>query len=158
MFSVHCVRTVPRKQYSSSYYSSSVMFFTPRRRQKIQKILKFLKVPKILKIQKKKKILEIAGLTLSGPNVAAYAPKGREGRSQEAWRAQRTKPRGPEGLQLEVGSRLLVHIYLYKNKLTKARKMRKPPGTLGLKKFGPGKIWVENVWTQKSFWVKKVFG
>ena len=27
-----------------------------------------------------------------------------------------------------------------KNKLAKARKMRKPPGMLGLKKFGPGKI------------------
>ena len=29
----------------------------------------------------------------------------------------------------------------YVNKLAKARKMRKPPGTLGLKNFGPGKIW-----------------
>ena len=28
------------------------------------------------------------------------------------------------------------------NKLAKARKMRKPAGTLGLKKFGPGKLWV----------------
>ena len=28
--------------------------------------------------------------------------------------------------------------------------MRKPPGMLGLKKFGPGKIWVENVWTQNT--------
>ena len=28
--------------------------------------------------------------------------------------------------------------------------MRKPPGTLGLKKFGPGKIWVENVSTQNT--------
>ena len=36
------------------------------------------------------------------------------------------------------------------NKLAKARKMRKPPGTLGLKKFGPGKIWVKNVWTQNT--------
>ena len=36
------------------------------------------------------------------------------------------------------------------NKLAKARKMRKPPGTLGLKNFGPGKIWVENVWTQNT--------
>ena len=26
--------------------------------------------------------------------------------------------------------------------------MRKPPGTLGLKKFGPGKFWVEKVWAQ----------
>ena len=38
----------------------------------------------------------------------------------------------------------------YKNKLAKARKMRKPPGMLSLKKFGPGKIWVENVWTQNT--------
>ena len=29
------------------------------------------------------------------------------------------------------------------NKLAKARKMRKPLGTLDLKKFGPGKSWVE---------------
>ena len=36
------------------------------------------------------------------------------------------------------------------NKLAKAWKMRKPPGTLGLKKFGPGKIWVENVRTQNT--------
>ena len=28
--------------------------------------------------------------------------------------------------------------------------MRKPPGTLGLKKFGPGKIWVEMVLTQNT--------
>ena len=26
--------------------------------------------------------------------------------------------------------------------------MRKPPGTLGLKKFGPDKFWVEQVWAQ----------
>ena len=37
-----------------------------------------------------------------------------------------------------------------KNKLAKARKMRKPPGKLGLKKFGPCKIWVENVSTQNT--------
>ena len=36
------------------------------------------------------------------------------------------------------------------NKLAKAQKMRKPPGTLGLKKFGPGKIWAENVSTQNT--------
>ena len=34
------------------------------------------------------------------------------------------------------------------NKLAKARKMRKPPGTLGLKKFGPGKLWVKKIWGQ----------
>ena len=47
---------------------------------------------------------------------------------------------------------LKIHIReaLAKNKLAKARKMRKPPGTFGLKKFGPGKIWVENVWTQNT--------
>ena len=36
----------------------------------------------------------------------------------------------------------------FQNKLAKARKMRKPPGTLGLKKFGPGKYWVTKVWVQ----------
>ena len=34
------------------------------------------------------------------------------------------------------------------NKLAKARKMRKPPVTLSLKKFGPGKFRVEKVWSQ----------
>ena len=34
------------------------------------------------------------------------------------------------------------------NKLAKARKTRKSPGTLGLKKFGLGKLWVEKVWAQ----------
>ena len=34
------------------------------------------------------------------------------------------------------------------DKLAKARKMHKPPGTLGLKKFGPGKFWVKKVWAQ----------
>ena len=34
------------------------------------------------------------------------------------------------------------------NKLAKARKMRKPPGTLSLKKFGLGNLWAEKVWTQ----------
>ena len=38
--------------------------------------------------------------------------------------------------------------YFSANKLAKARKMRKPPGTLRLKKFGPGKFWVEKVWAQ----------
>ena len=28
--------------------------------------------------------------------------------------------------------------------------MRKPPGTLSLKKLGPGKIYVANVWTQNT--------
>ena len=37
------------------------------------------------------------------------------------------------------------------NKLAKARKMLKPPGTLGLKKFGLGKVWVEKVWAQNIF-------
>ena len=36
------------------------------------------------------------------------------------------------------------------NKLAKARKMPKLPGSLGLKKFVPGKIWVENVLTQNT--------
>ena len=34
------------------------------------------------------------------------------------------------------------------NKLAKALKTRKSPGTLGLKKFGPGKFWVKKVWAQ----------
>ena len=64
----------------------------------------------------------------------------------------------------------------YQNKLVKARKTRTSPNTLGLKKFGLGKLWVKkvcrvknvfqvkkvfrvkNVFGQKSFWVKKVFG
>ena len=39
---------------------------------------------------------------------------------------------------------------LSQNKLAKPRKMRKPPGTLGLKKFGPGKIWVNKNSTQNT--------
>ena len=31
-----------------------------------------------------------------------------------------------------------------RNKLAKARKTRKSPGTLDLKRFGPGKLWVKN--------------
>ena len=31
------------------------------------------------------------------------------------------------------------------NKLAKARKTHKSMGTVGLKKFGPGKLWVEEV-------------
>ena len=34
-----------------------------------------------------------------------------------------------------------------KNKLAKARKTRKSPGTLGLKNFGPGKLWFEKFGT-----------
>ena len=34
------------------------------------------------------------------------------------------------------------------NKLAKAWKTRKSPRTLGLKKFGPGKVRVEKVWAQ----------
>ena len=37
------------------------------------------------------------------------------------------------------------------NKLAKAWKTRKSPGSLGLKKFGPGKLWVEKVWAQNIF-------
>ena len=42
------------------------------------------------------------------------------------------------------------------NKLAKARKMRKPPGTLSLKKFGLGILWVEKVWTQNTCMLEKV--
>ena len=38
-----------------------------------------------------------------------------------------------------------------KNKLAKARKTRKWPGTLGLKQFGPGKLRIKNVWSQNIF-------
>ena len=41
------------------------------------------------------------------------------------------------------------------NKLAKARKMRKPPGTLGLKKFGPGKFWVKKFEKEKLRNLKK---
>ena len=34
------------------------------------------------------------------------------------------------------------------NMLAIAQKMREPLGTLGLKKFGPGKLWIEKVWAQ----------
>ena len=37
------------------------------------------------------------------------------------------------------------------NKLAKARKTRKSPRTLGLKKFGPGKLRVKKVWAQNIF-------
>ena len=37
------------------------------------------------------------------------------------------------------------------NKLAKARKTRKSPGTLGFKKFGPGKLRVQQVWGQNIF-------
>ena len=37
------------------------------------------------------------------------------------------------------------------NKLAKARKTRKWPGTLGLKQFGPGKLRIKNVWSQNIF-------
>ena len=30
-------------------------------------------------------------------------------------------------------------------------KTRKSPGTLGLNKFGPGKLWFEKVWAQNIF-------
>ena len=44
------------------------------------------------------------------------------------------------------------------NKLAKARKTRKSPGTLGLKKFGLGKLWVKKVFrVKKRVWVKKVY-
>ena len=40
---------------------------------------------------------------------------------------------------------------LMKNKLAKARKTRKSPGMLSLKKFGPGKLWFKKVWAQNIF-------
>ena len=42
--------------------------------------------------------------------------------------------------------------YNQKNKLAKARKTRKSPGSLGLKKkFCLGKFWVKKVWAQNIF-------
>ena len=58
--------------------------------------------------------------------------------------------------------RNIIIVLKIENKLAKARKMRKPPGTLSLKKFGLGNLWVEKVWTQNTcilathFW--KFFG
>ena len=40
---------------------------------------------------------------------------------------------------------------MYENKLAKARKTRKSPGKLSLKKFGPGKLQVEKVWARNIF-------
>ena len=44
-----------------------------------------------------------------------------------------------------------LSLIMYRNKLAKARKTSKSPGTLVLKKFGPGKLWVEKVWVQNMF-------
>ena len=41
--------------------------------------------------------------------------------------------------------------FIMLNKLAKARKMRKLPGTLSLKKFGLGNLWVEKVFGSKKF-------
>ena len=48
---------------------------------------------------------------------------------------------------MRVNIKCVQSITVY-NKLAKARKMHKPPDTLGLKKFEPGKLWVENFWAQ----------
>ena len=40
---------------------------------------------------------------------------------------------------------LIIHC---QNKLAKAMKIRKPPGTLGFEKFGLGKLWIKKIWTQ----------
>ena len=46
----------------------------------------------------------------------------------------------------------MEYVILLFDKVTtkQARKMRKPPGKLGLKKFGPGKFWVKKVWAQNN--------
>ena len=46
---------------------------------------------------------------------------------------------------------------LFKNKLAKARKIRTSPSTLGLKKFGLGKLWVKKVFRFKKFFGSKKF-
>ena len=48
-------------------------------------------------------------------------------------------------------SRNKVHKNKKRNKLAKARKTRKSPGTLGLKNFGPGKLWDKKVWARNIF-------
>ena len=55
-----------------------------------------------------------------------------------------------EGGQKEITGEAL-EVLFDKNKLAKARKTRKSPGTLGFKKFGPGKLWVQQVWGQNIF-------
>ena len=53
--------------------------------------------------------------------------------------------------------RIIGKWYQMKNKLAKARKLRKP-GTISLKKFGLGNLWVKKVFTgQKSFSGQKMF-
>ena len=46
-----------------------------------------------------------------------------------------------------------LHIFAKFNKLAKVRKMRKPPGKLSLKKFGPGKPRVKKVWAKNILWI-----
>ena len=48
-------------------------------------------------------------------------------------------------------SRKTGHKNKKRNKLAKARKTRKSPGTLGLKNFGPGKLWDKKVWARNIF-------
>ena len=43
-------------------------------------------------------------------------------------------------------------IWVVLNKLAKALKTRKSPGTLGLKKLELGKLWVKKVWVQNIFY------
>ena len=47
----------------------------------------------------------------------------------------------------------VIYLFCIKNlnKLAKARETRKSPGSLSLKKFGPGKLWVKKVWAQNIF-------
>ena len=51
-----------------------------------------------------------------------------------------------------------ITVYRGKNKLAKARKTRTSPNTLGLKKFGLGKLWVRKVFQPKNTFGKYTFG
>ena len=46
----------------------------------------------------------------------------------------------------------------FQNKLAKARKMRKPPGTLGLKKFGLGNLWSKKFGPKILAYLQYTFG
>ena len=51
-----------------------------------------------------------------------------------------------------VGKQKTIALIFLSYKLAKARKMRKPPGTLSLKKLRLGKLWIEKVWAQNTFY------
>ena len=72
----------------------------------------------------------MAGLTLSGPDILAWAPEGREGRSQEARRAS-SKKLGPGG-----APKLLVSQYFLPN----------------------FRLWIGYFSVQSIFWINDILG